>query len=303
MELRDVLERVCYEENDLKNKLFMRNNIFDRLGNCKELKSGKKNYVSESYSYLVLLTYLYRNCKYLQMENVKLEEFKEILGFNKKYQKINFVIKENGVLDEKGFTKTIYARELPMMYSFVEGELKFTTWEEYDSTKNFREMIKGRGQNIYNKRLKGKIPLDAVYSEEGVVNEGTLFYTNNPEAIDNTHEVDIRAFFLCLSNKDLGCEGFYVYSYLSSLPKNNGYVEVSIEKISARTKIPKRTLSRILHFLKGHNLLHCKPKNYIIGKKSKGANEYKTLSGKSYSKEVLDYEKAKVEKHDVLKVI
>jgi len=237
------------------------------------------------------------------MENIKLEVLKEIIGFSKKYQKFNFAIKENGVLDEKGFTKTVYARELPMMYSFAQGELTFTTWEEYDSTGDFREMIKDKGKDVYSNKSKGKIPLDAVYSKEGIVNEGTLFYSNNPEAIDNTHEIDIRTFFLCLSNKDLGCDGFYVYSYISSLPKKDGYVEVSIEKISTRTKIPKRTLSRVLHFLKGHNLLHCKPKNYTVGKKSKGANEYKVLCGKSYSKEVLDYEKAKVERHDISKAI
>lgn len=96
MKLEDI-----YKKGDISPRIT--NEVIHQLSDCKEIN----NYVHVvfSYCYLGLIGYLYYNRKYEEF-NVTVRDIKEMLGYNSSYKKVDYLIKNNGVLDKLGLTVT-----------------------------------------------------------------------------------------------------------------------------------------------------------------------------------------------------
>lgn len=284
--------------NENNYPIYMKNELFELLGNCEELETGDKRkykYSAEAYCYLYFITYLYRNVKYYDVEEpMNNDLIKQVLGYNKKYEGLNFMIKKDGVLDQLGLTETVKMNEIPFMFNETEDGLEFLTYSEYDPTGDFLREIQSVSNLVkYGNRATAKLPLQGLVDEDGL--EGTFFFKENPSAIDNTHKVDIKVFALCMTNKDLGCTAFYIYNYIQYLQgANGGWAEVSLETMSRRLGIGNKARDKALNNLKAHQLIEFIGKNFYIGRKSEGSNQYKVLGAENYSKEKVDFSKRKV---------
>src|SRR5690606_36182906 len=69
--------------------------------------------------------------------------------------------------------------------------------------------------------------------------DGTFF------EVDNTHLIPFESFLFCMSNKELGCIGFYLYSFLKSKNQlfKSGY-DIPLEELESVTGVKGRTLDK-----------------------------------------------------------
>jgi hypothetical protein len=242
---------------DYEDKIFMLNEIFEDL----QRNIENSSHIAFAYSYIYFITWVYRYAKYGVINELIDQKFiKKILGYNPTYKKIDYLIKQNGILEQIGYIQT--TKDFPIAYKYddIEG-LQFYYISEQ---KEFAEYI-----NI-PKNYKIKFPVKAFYrylDDEEMKQEynegyedGTFFY------IDNTHLVPFNAFMFCMTNEDLGCTGFYLYSFFRYMNQiyNNGY-DASLEMLEEKTNIKGRTLDKYLDALKKYNLIHCNVQDYVVG--------------------------------------
>jgi hypothetical protein len=276
---------LCFEP--YQSNLFMPNEIFNDL----QININNASHITFSYSYIYFTTWLYRYAKYGMINELIDQKFiKKILGYNPTYKKIDYLIKQNGILEQINYIQT--TKDFPIAYKYDEFDgLQFYYVSEQ---KEFADYL-----NI-PKNFKIKFPVKAFYrypndkelkeEYENGYEDGTFFY------IDKTHLVPFEAFLFCMSNGDLGCTGFYLYSFLRY--KNqiyNGY-SISLEDLEEQTSLPHATLCRYLDALKKYNMIHCKVQDYIIGlgKGQQNSNTYYVNEPELFLDTPKDYEKRKV---------
>lgn len=251
MNYNELKERLYFDEKE--DNMFIPNEIFEDLP--KHIK--KSVHIPFVYSYYYLITYLYRYAKYDEYLYTN-EDIKEILGYSRGTKPLDYLIKRNGLLDEIGYTS--YDKDFPIgwKYTSEEDELTFSMWSEF---KGDYGMTKYPNMS---RKYSIKVPEKALYRyihEDGTYDEGTFF---DP---DNTHKILPQVFLFCMSMDDIGCNGFYVYSYLKH--KNDLFKEgfdISIQKLSEITTLSVRTINRIMDALKKHNLIRFKIRQeFVIG--------------------------------------
>lgn len=231
-------------------KIFMPNEIFDDLQN--QMKDA--THIAYAYSYMYLIHFLYRNCKYFNIPTVlNGDVIKEILGYKKSNRTMNYItIKDEGLLDQMGYTKS--TKDYPMSWTLEDKELSFFNSSDVDEyTKHLfptvpkkfflKYPIKGMDNRIIDRVIEGG-------EIEEIEMLGTFF------DIDNTHEIDFNVFMFCMSKKKLGVVAFYLYSWLKY--KNDwhdaGY-DVPLTKLSDETGIPRRTMIQYMDLLKGYKMV------------------------------------------------
>lgn len=242
-----------------ESKVFLPNEIFDDLQGY--ITNG--THLAYAYSYYYLTHFLYRNCKYLNTEvfldgNV----IKQVLGYAESNRTMNYITKKGGLLDEIGYTESTKNIPLGCELKEIEG-LIFTMASDMP-----KEMLQPIPKMFFLKKplkafertiLKRNIETNQI---EEVETQGTFY------DVSNTHSVDFNVFMYCMANAEIGIMGFYLYSWLKHKHDifRNGY-DVSYEKLSAETGIPRRTMIKYLNALKGYNLISFKfnQQYYVIG--------------------------------------
>lgn len=253
------------------------NSIFELLLSDEKLTSVKAPHIAFAYSYIYIITWLFRYAKYSGDENGSLDTgfIKTVLGASSITKDYNYIIKKNGTLDTLGITKTVSLKDAPISWHWDEDNNCFDGFTYYHEMfhKDDIESMKAMGvyENVKNKKVKYPIfAMDDI--EEDCY--GTFW---NP---DNTHMIPFEVFLECMTNKKLGCTAFMIFGYLHSrCGMNGGSIGVSIETISTRTGIRASSRDRALDALKKYNLIKCHPENFVVGKGDieTPANTYETV--------------------------
>ena len=270
--------------NEHESKIFMPNEIFSDL----QKNIDNASHIAFAYSYIYFITWLYRYAKYGTANELIDQKFiKRILGYNENYKKLDYLIKQNGILEQMDYIRT--EKDFPIAYSY--DEIDGLQFQYVDDFKEYTEYIKAL--NV-PKNFKIKFPVKAFYrdkeSEEDYYEDGTFFY------VDKTHLVPFEAFIFCMTNEDLGCTGFYLYAFLRCMNQIYGGYRVSLETLEEKTAIKGRTLDKYLDSLKKYNMIHCKVEDFVVGlgKGEKMPNTYFTNEPTNFTNITKQYQKRKV---------
>lgn len=296
MNYEQIEETLKYNEKE--SDIFMPNEIFEELiknfkkissyhekstetitiKDGKERKRRSKNsgaissHIAFSYAYYYLCVYLYRNTKYTSTKTT-VSDMKQILGYSPNNQKIDFIIKKGGLLDQWNFTST--TTDYPVRWTLEDKRLDFQLITDKDE-------VCEEDRKIYLKQLgrnyKVKYPFRHFYRDMEAYEED---YINGVfEDTSNTHLIPFEVFLHCMGNAEIGCIGFYLYCYLKM--KNDhfkGGYDVSMPNLSEETGIKSRTVDKYMDALKRYKLVDCiyNQDFYVIGlNDDRKANTYIT---------------------------
>lgn len=289
MNYNELTELLRYDEQE--NNIFIPNEIFNDL---QVLRNNGSSHISFAYSYYYLINWLYRYCKYDSAYTlIDQKKIKEILRYNPNYKKVDYITKNQGILEELGYIKTV--SDFPLFWDYEEGEfLEFTYLNQMDDT--FIEYYdKPRNFKLkYPIKSFTRFPLDKEYATD--YKEG--YEDGTYHEIDNTHLIEFDVFLFCMSNESIGCSGFYLYSFLKHMNDMfNGY-DVSLEELSEQTGIKSRSLDKYLDVLKKFNMIQCEHNQEFfclaLDKYKRKANTYYTNDYTYFSDKPITYEKIKV---------
>lgn len=270
--------------NDYESKIFMPNEIFGDL----QKNIDNPSHIAFAYSYIYFITWLYRYAKYGMINELIDQKFiKKILGYNENYKKLDYLIKQNGILEQMDYIRT--EKDFPISYCY--DEIDGLQFQYIDDFKEFRAYIK-----MLNvpKNYRIKFPTRAFYrnkeSEEDYYEDGTFFY------VDRTHLVPFEVFIFCMTNEDLGCTGLYLYAFLRCMNQIYGGYRIPLETLEKKTAIKGRTLDKYLDSLKKYNMIHCKVEDFVVGlgKGEKMPNTYFTNEPTNFTNIAKQYQKRKV---------
>lgn len=194
------------------------------------------------YSYYWLLAYLWRYTLYSE-HKITQSEIKRMLGYNPNDSRLDYILKKEGILDSKGYTSA--TKNYPVSWNQKKKEdIQFTMLLDLDE--EYRKyMNKFTARNNFVKE-----PLKHTFGDE--YNEGAFW------SIANTHEMSGHLFRLCMSDRDLGCAGFYLYGVLTFIRDKSSAVEFPCanETLVTFTGWNERRVIRITNSLQSVGLLH-----------------------------------------------
>jgi hypothetical protein len=276
--MNEIKHKLNYDNKE--SKLYMPNEIFDDL----QQSVHKAKHIPFTYTYYYLITWLYRYAKHGSIE-IDNKTIKSILGYNPTYTEVDYLIKKNGLLDNIKYTLT--DKDYPTSWSFVDGDLEFMTIDDFEE--DVQKLIKG----TRSRKFTVKYPIKAFHrTDDEEMLDGTFY------EIDRTYLVPFEVFLFCISNKEVGVTGFYIWSYLKMQNQiyGKGY-DVSIGDLSDETKIPRSTLCGYLNKLKGHKMINCyyNQEFFCLALKDddRKANTYVTNNYEIFSDEMVSVEKMK----------
>ncbi|HZH59584.1 MAG TPA: hypothetical protein VEY70_08420 [Metabacillus sp.] len=251
MNKKEIEELLAFTKHE--RKIFMPNEIFEDLVSC-EIKNS--SHIAFAYSFYYLASWLYRYTKYMDYEKYNVKKLKQILGYSKSNKTLDYIIKDGGLLDSIDYTRS--STNPPMLNYFGDGYVKFTHYSELKDDFKYIPIE----TNIRHSKIKE--PLKGLHREECAKEEKILngtFYE-----IENTHLISIEIFIECMSNKDIGCIGFYLYCFLKyKTDKFPMGVDISLEQITRQTGIKKTSRDKYLDMLKKYNFISCIPTDFIVG--------------------------------------
>jgi hypothetical protein len=194
---------------------FIPNEIFDDL---KQLKYKSNNHYSFTVCYYVLTSYLYY-VSYYGFKLITNADIKKTLGYHSHDKRIDYIIKNNGLLDLIGYT--ISTSNYP-----INTTLDLHNYPEFD-------LINDYSKCTFNKYFV-KYPVKGFHRYDI---QGTFF------DVSNTTKIDINIFINII--KILGCSGFLIYLYF----KSKGRIKISYDKLSKILLISNRRLFAIINEL------------------------------------------------------
>ena len=239
MDKNEISVKLAY--NKKQNNIYIPNEIFRDLSKCEELKNAQ---VPFAYCFYYLITWLYQYAKYSHV-CVDTKTIKEILGYKDNNRKITPVITENGILDQLGYTET--SRDYPMVVELDEyDQLKFTLFSDFENEGFDVPVMSAKGKNS-----KFKVPLKAFHRYDNEVEDGTFY------DVSNTHSVPFELFMEFMTDKEMGCGGFYVYSFL--VYKNqilDTAYKNSVRRIAESIGMSSSQVGRYIKKLEQRKLIH-----------------------------------------------
>ncbi|MEK4871222.1 hypothetical protein [Niallia sp. FSL W8-1348] len=263
LELKGIVQ---YDNKE--NYLLMPNEVIEMLVKDEELNKKKAPHVAFAYTYLYMITWLYRYAKYgvMSFEDVTKSAILKMMGIAETSSEYNYIVKKGGVLDRLGLTATLSYTEAPINWWTNEedshGFPEFTYFYELEET--IKQMILN-GQTT--KRRQFKEPLLAtgyrnpLNEEEGEEAYNGTFYEGGKEY---THLVGFDVFLECITNPSLGFVAFYLYAFIKVRMGANTEVSISLEGITKYSGILPTTRDKYLKELKGFGLIRSLPENYCL---------------------------------------
>ena len=154
------------------------------------------------YCFYWIIAYLWGFAKYGEKGFV-LSDIKQMLGYNPNEKRINYIIKQDGLLDQKGYTSTV--EDYPVLWNLKDSCLSLTMYSEYDEL----------DQELINTFKTSKPFVKAPLLSLGESNDG--LYWN----AENSHIVRGEVFVACMANAQLKCAGVYLYGILLMMRDKN----------------------------------------------------------------------------------
>lgn len=155
------------------------------------------------YCFYWMSAYLWGFAKYGEY-GYTISDVKQMLGYNPNEKRINYIVKQDGLLDQKGYTNTV--DNFPVLWHMKDGEdISFTMLNDYDDL----------DKELVNK-FKAKKPfVKAPMLSIGGNNDG--LYWN----AENSHILKGEIFVACMANDNLKCAGMYLYGILLMMRDKN----------------------------------------------------------------------------------
>jgi len=241
--------KVLLEINGKESQVFLPNEIFDDLQGY--ITNGAQ--LAYAYSYLYLTQFLYRNCKYFDNKTlIDGNIIKQVLGYSESNRTMNYITKKGGLLDSIGYTET--TKDIPLSWDFKkddgEGLSFYMSSNVEKGTLDIPKIFFLKKPLKAFERTLEHVDKDGLITEEEM--QGT-FYN-----VTQTHSVDFDVFMYCMANKEIGTTGFYLYSWLKHKNEIFSGYDVSYEKLSDETGLPRRTMIQYLDALKSYRLIRFK---------------------------------------------
>lgn len=229
-----------------ENNLYIANEAIEAILSTDQLTSGKHR--TFSLAYLYLTTWLYRYAKYGRTETpINPKMIKQLLGYNGKT--VDYIIKKNGALDSIGVTEK--TRNFP------------TRWikNEFDEIELIDDEFSTEDLNVigYSKRSFAIKPIHTVKRNK---------YPGTLESLENTTMIDFQVFHKCMTNKDLGANAFYLWTYIKKeSQKYDKGLQMSIDLFCEHLDLTKPTLIKAMDQLKMYNMIQYWHQQdvYVIG--------------------------------------
>ncbi|KRE70873.1 hypothetical protein [Paenibacillus sp. Soil750] len=278
--------------NEKQNYVFMPNEIFaDFTEAFKDMKQetdkGKTStHIAYAYSYYFLANYMWRYARYRYWDDkvgdIILNEgvIKQFLGFPAKSEQYTYLTKnQTGLLQKIGYIRKV--SDKPSRYL-------------YDKERRFKEVLfiyESEYPEVYGntKNWKVAMPVKGIWrdleSELDNCENGTLY------VINDTHKVNIETFIYCITNPELGVEGFYLYCFLKFMTDKfkQGY-DCSNDQMSALTGLSLDEIKSQIYNLEKRNMITNDHKPYCLNKpknKECKTNTYTVLEHKYFAQNLM----------------
>lgn len=191
------------------------NEIFEDF---KELDFAGWKHRGFAYTYLYLVTYIYRNALYGRYDAVDYSQDAIISTIIKNRTQISYITKKDGLLENAGYVES--TKDYPIGF-FVDNDiLQFTLHSDLD------KFISDRFNKV-SKNFSLRKPVIA-FDRWGEDFTGTFY------DYSNTHRIPIDTFIKILCEPNLGYCGVYMYGYFAMM--NDKYPEgfkISNEELSS----------------------------------------------------------------------
>jgi len=206
------------------------------------------------------------------MGKYDLGTLKEILQYSRDNNKLNCLTKQDGILDDMGYTKSSY--DYPVEYrTFDEfgdklDDPEITMWSDFinsfqdevviDEHKEYliRSLAVKEAMGQYYKEYKIKVPLKAFDRDEDKagIQVGTFYQR------DFTTTIPVSALIKCMSDEALGTIGFYLYSFLKyQSERYQGHYDASRERLATESGIKASAITVKTNCLKAVKMISIEP--------------------------------------------
>ncbi|QTB24550.1 helix-turn-helix domain-containing protein [Lysinibacillus sphaericus] len=278
----------------------MPNELFTQLLQMKEDGELKPVHIGFTYSYIYLQTYMYRYSTYDAYVPSK-GEIKELLTYNPTEQLTDYIIKKNGLLEQKDILTT--TNEFPVISEMEDDGFgnrvpKITTIHEFCNENQHETVDEWRNRMGITRRVDCKYPVFgferyAEEDEQGVYYEDGTFFD-----ISNSTLIDMDAFLFCMSTDGIGVNGFYVYAYLlDKSNKFNNVFKATYKRIATETGLSEKTIQRVMDALRSHNLITTIHNNeyfsFAISKDKRIPSIHEVNMSADFSANKIEYKKLK----------
>lgn len=284
--------RELMEVNKFQNYVHMPNEIYpDFTRAFTELKEESNNgarssHIAYAFGYTFLAHYMWRYTRYYTWDDAKgsvpINEaiIKQMLGFSDKSEAYTWLTKnKTGFLEQIGYIKKV--TDKPIAY-----------YHDEDGIELFFSMESGSAspERVTHKSWKVAMPVKGIWRKPE--DKGTSNYeTGTFHVIDNTHMIDMDTFIYCITNPELGVEGFYLYCFLKCMTDkfDNAY-NCSQKKMAQITGLSIDEVKKQLENLEKRNMITNDHKPFCLDKpdeKETKTNTYGIKEPKEFAKSML----------------
>jgi hypothetical protein len=157
---------------------------------------------------------------------------------------VDYIIKNNGVLDTMGYTRT--TSDYPLSWTIDSGFLEFETISDRKSELGYKTIIQDLNYKV-------KYPVKSFFRNPDSEIEGLLdgtFYE-----VANTHKIYYDVFDKCMSEKDLGTNAFYIYGYIKHKQGTLNTYRMASRNVKEELIMSDPTFRRYTDALEQHGLI------------------------------------------------
>lgn len=256
--------------------MYVPNEFFEEFKNEPRFKTSK--HMAFAFSYTYLMHWFYRFAKYFNTQTaLKTKFFKEILGYSPNNKEVNYIIKKNGLLEDMKILETDTDAPVMAHYDNIDNDVVYYyVTPEDDTLSHTMSYHKDYGYNLevkYPIRGFNRYPNDPEWAAEYPMYQDGTFHD-----VNNTTKIPFDVFIYCMTNKDIGCIGFYIYCYILHMNQyyNNSW-DVPYSSLGV-TGIKLTTAKKYIMNLRSYNMVTCTPnqKYYVSGMwdEDRKANSY-----------------------------
>lgn len=286
MELRDEVLGI----EDKQQHLFIPNEIFSDLVEAfnEEVEEGEKakgsSHISFAYAYHYLANYMWRYAKYythgkgyhLEGGNQPINEkmLKRILGFAKGEQ-FNYITKNKGLLCEMDYIKKVTDKP----YEYLYEEEWLTPQQVKTKKKPKKETYFRMESETYvtenHKSWKANMPVK-MYNRWNEEDEADM--TGILDDISSTHNIPVSVFIYCMTDPELGVEGFYLYCFLKHKCDLFSSFDCSNKRMVQLTGLSLSEIKNQLKNLEQRNMITSDHKPYCLNRPDDKVTKANTYS-------------------------
>lgn len=288
-----IQEQIHYRDN--QSTLMVSNQYFTILKQLNDEGKLKSTHIPFTYAYIYYMTYIFRYTKY-DYHVPKVSDMKDLLGYHADDKRLNYIIKDSGLLDNENILKPIY--DFPVVHIFdkyAEDLIEFTFMSEFDSytVDEWKKYLK------VNNKQSSKYPVLGFYGDKDEY-EDIIFHDEGGTFFDfyNVTNIPFGVFSYCMANEDIGVTGFYLYSFLQY--KNNIFSDyrATYQTIGKEIGLSAKTIQRYMESMRSFNLIETiHNMEYFstgINKDNRLASTHKVNPFDHFTNEQIEFEKLKM---------